>query len=248
MILSIFLCEDDSIQRQHMENIISAHISQAQGQIQLALSTGSPTQLINHLEAHTEPSSLYILDMDLQHEINGIELAKIIREYDHFGTIIFVTTHAEQSHIALRSRIEVMDYIIKGDPKRMASEVCECIDLAYNKYNSAQPAAEYFQIKSADGVQNIPIEKIICFEAKKAIPHKVFLYTHNDMLEFRGLLNEVEAHNPSFFRCHKSYVVNIENIKLLRRVQRTGEAVMKNGMIVPVGEAKISAIAKRMKG
>ena len=246
MILSIFICEDDRQQRKHMESIISAHAARTTNSIKLALSTDSPTKLLNHLEAYSEPYSLYILDVDLQHEIDGIALAKEIRKHDFFGTIVFVTTHAELSHMALRSRIEMMDYIIKGNPEDMAREVCECIDLTYSSYRHALSETEYFQIKSADGMQRIPLDKIMCFEVNHAVTHRLVLHTLSERLEFRGALKDVEAFSTDFFRCHKSYVVNMKNIKRVKRTQRTGEAEMVNGMIVPVGETKIARVIRGM--
>ena len=139
-----------------------------------------------------------------------------------------------------------MDYIIKGHPDVMAKEVRECIDLAYNRHSSALSEAEYFQVKSADGVQRVPLDTIMCFEVNHAISHRLILHTHSERLEFRGALRDVEGLSPDFFRCHKSYVVNMKNIRRVKRTQRTGEAEMTNGMVVPVGETKIAAVVKGM--
>ena len=104
----------------------------------------------------------------------------------------------------------------------------------------------YFQVKSTIGVQRIPVDKIMYFEANHAVSHKLILYTRNDRIEFRGTLKEAEAIGPDFFRCNKSYVVNIRNIKRVQRVQKVGEAEMMNGDVVPVGETKIATLVRIM--
>ena len=248
MILSIYICEDDDRQRQYMEKIITRHADLRKYDIKLVLSTGSPAVLLSHLAAQTVPNTLYFLDIDLQHEMNGIALAKEIREHDLHGKIVFVTTHAELSHVTFRYRIEAMDYIIKDPPEDMEKGVCECVDLAYSRYREAVSEKEYFQVKSTVGIQHIPLDEIMYFEANHAVSHKLILHTYNGRVEFRGTLKDVETISPDFFRCNKSYVVNTKNIKRVKRVQKIGEAEMKNGKIVPVGEPKIAALIRIIAG
>ena len=245
MILSVFICEDDHVQRKKMEDIITTHAERKNYNIKIVLSTGNPTEIIVHLKENLTQNSLYILDVDLQHEINGISLAREIREHDFSGTIVFVTTHVELSHMTFKYRVEAMDYIIKAD--NMVTDVCECVDLAYNRYSSALSENEYLQVKSTVGLQRIPIDKIIYIEANHAVSNKLTLYTLNDRVEFRGTLKDIEAVNPNFFRCNKSYIINTRNIKRVQRMQKVGEAEMKNGKIVPVGEPKIAALMKMME-
>ena len=244
MILSILLCEDDRTQRKKLEQIITNFVAEKQYDIQIALSTGSPERFLDHLEAYPELNCFYILDVDLQHEINGIALAKEIRERDIVGTIVFTTTHAEQSHIAFSSRIEMMDYIIKGSIEDVGRNVCECIELAYRRLRNTSIETEYFQVKTASGVQRIPYNRIICFEAKPTVPHKLIVHTHGEGIEFRGSLKDVESLSPDFMRCHKSYVVNLKHVVRVQRKQRVGEAELKNGMVVPVGSAKLGALSR----
>ena len=246
MTMSILLCEDDPIQREHMEKIITDHIALKKHDMELVLSTGNPDKLLDFLDQHRESYRLYILDIDLDHEINGIALAKEIRERDLFGIIVFVTTHAELLHVTFRSRIEAMDYILKDHPENMKREICECIELAYKRYRDAQPEQKYFLVKTTMGIQRIPLNTIVYIEANHAVSHKLVLHTYNGRVEFRGTLKDAEAISPDFFRCNKSYVVNIKNIMRVRRVYKVGEAEMKNGEIVPVGEPKIATLIKIM--
>ena len=63
-------------------------------------------------------------------------------------------------------------------------------------------------------------------EASKT-PHKLVLHLENGQLDYYGRLNEVEKVIPDFYRCHRSVIVNPQNIKELDKV--TKEAEMVNG-------------------
>ena len=243
MILSIFICEDDQKQREYMEKLISDYIALKDYEIEIALSTDNPIKLLNYLKAYPRPDSLYILDVDLQHDMNGIAMAKEIRELDLFGTIAFVTSHANLAYLTFRYHIEALDYIIKGSLEDMAEKIQECIDLTYFRNQSAASQKKSFQVKSTIGIQNVFLEEVMYFEAHY-VPHKLILHTKNDRLEFRSTLKEVEELSPDFFRCNKSFVLNVKNVKRIRRTGKAGEAIMTSGAIVPIGAPKIALLTE----
>jgi len=246
VILSVLICEDDRKQRTRMEIIVNDYIALKGYDIDLALSTDSPADLLEYAKAHPKQNKLYILDVHLgQHEINGIALAKQIRELDPSGKFVFVTTHAELSHLTFKYHIEAMDYIIKADPSSVAQQMQECVEVAYQRFLDALEEIEYFQLKTSGGVLKIPIDDIMFFESCPSANKKLILYTTRDRFEFRGTLKEVAEKNSAFCHCHKAYVVNTKSIKGVTRLSAaTGEAEMINGAIVPVNKANIVPLKK----
>jgi len=246
MILSILICEDDHKQRARMNAIVNDYIALKDYDIEIALSTASPTDLLEYAKAHPKQNKLYILDVHLgQHEIDGITLAKQIREHDPFGKLVFVTTHAELSHLTFKYHIEAMDYIIKGDINNITQQIQECIEIAYTHCLDALEETECFQVKTSGGVLKIPIDDIISFESCPSANKKLILYTMRDRFEFRGTLKEVAEKSPDFCHCHKAYVVNTKNIKGVTRLSAaTGEAEMINGAMVPVNKSNIAPLKK----
>lgn len=248
MTLSIFICEDDIAQRKFMERTVTEYINQKNYDIKLAFSTGSPMELLRYLDTHPKLNNLYLFDVNLQDEMNGIALAQKIRERDLAGKIVFITSHSELSYLAFRSRIEALDYITKGDPENVAREVRECIEVAYHRRNEILSEKEYFQVKSSTGIQKIPIEDIMFFMTSH-VPHRLILCTQNDRIEFRSSLKDVINVSPDFFPCHKAYVVNTKNIKSVQRIGKArAEAEMINGTIVPVSATNIAALTKIVMG
>ena len=244
--ISIFICEDDNTQRMLMESTVFSHALQKGYDMEIALCTGDPTTMLSYLDMHPQQKAIYFLDIDLQHQINGIDIARKIREFDPVGWIIFVTTHAELSYLTFRHRIEAMDYIIKDNRDSVVNRIRECIDIARSRFEQTTPETEYFRVKSSMGIQKVPISDILYFETHH-VPHKLVLHTLNKRIEFRGSLKKVADISPHFFICHKAYVVNTSNIVSINRIGYVGEAEMINGLLVPVSKNRITLLNKIIK-
>ena len=240
MILSILICEDDHAQRRCIENVVCDYIALKDYDAKLCLSTDNPIAILEYVEANPKQNNIYILDVDLQHKLNGIALAQKIREQDPFGWIIFVTSHAEMSILTFRYRVEAMDYIVKESIENVADKVCECIDIAYRLCTTT---TQYFQIKSNDGIQNVPYDTIMFFESS-LVPHKLILHTRNERIEFRGKMKNIKELSPDFFQCHKGYIVNIKNVKRIDKAEKI--VVMTNGETAMVTPRKLSSLIAEM--
>lgn len=97
--LNVYICEDDKKQLADLSAIVSSTIMIEEYDMTLELSTVDPYELLNEIQDKKNFIGVYILDVDLNTDIDGIELAAKIRQYDVSGTIIFVTTHLSLIHI-----------------------------------------------------------------------------------------------------------------------------------------------------
>ena len=246
MALAVLICEDDPKQREHMLTIINDHIALKNYNMHIALCTDNPVALLEYVKRHPTENKLYFLDVHLgQHKINGIMLAKKIREHDFSGYLTFVTTHAQLSYLTFEHHLEAMDYIIKGSGNSVAHRVQKCVDLVYNRVQSTIDDADHFQVKTSTGILKVPVSDIIFFESCTTSNKKLILYTTRDRFEFRGTLKSVSEENPAFFHCHKSYILNTKNIKSVTRLSTaTGEAEMTNGTVVPINKTSIVPLKK----
>ena len=241
--LSVFICEDELNQREYMESIVSKHVAAESCNIELVLSTGVPTDILDYLKKYPHKNGLYFLDVDLQHQMNGIDLAAEIRDIDFSAKIVFVTTHAELSYLVFTHKVEAMDYIVKNRPESVEKRVLECIFVAYKRYlNDKVSSRKRYQVKAGGQVWNIPFDEILFFETNPAIPHKIILHMEDNQIEFRGSVSDVAKVSPDFYRCHKSFVVNTKNIQRIDKPKR--EVEMINGEIVPATIRKIPELVK----
>ena len=252
--MQIFLCEDNLKYRESLEAAIKSHIIIEDYNMQLALSTGDPVELLNFIEelvdkrafdVERNTHSLFFLDVDLQNEMDGITLASKIRKIEPSAKIVFITTHVELSALTFRYKIEALDYIEKGEVGEIFERIKENIDEAYEQHlRDRSPARGGFTVKSNRLVRFIAYDKILFFESLPS-PHKVCLHTDSDLIEFYSSLNTIEETlNSDFFRSHKSFIVNINNIKYVNKAAR--EIEMCNGSIALVSPLKIKHLITAM--
>jgi len=237
--LSVLICEDDCRQREMLEKAVCNYIMIEDLDMKLVMSTDNPLEILEYLHENSQTTGVYILDVDLKHEMNGIVLASKIREIDDLGKIIFVTTHGELSYLTFMYKVEALDYIMKDRPEEIYRRVQECIQLSHQRYlNDKGSKKMFYQVKTGDRVQAIPYDKIMFFESS-SIPHKLVMHLENGELEFYGSVKEVASIGDDFYRCHKSFVVNVKNIRSVNKASKEIELV--NGEIILVS-------ARAMKG
>jgi len=235
--LSVLICEDDAQQRINIEKITNNHITAKNYAMEIALSTSDPTALLNHVEKNQNSSAIYLLDVNLKHEINGIALASALRKIDVNGIIIFITTHLELSFLTFEHKVEAMDYIAKTSFEGIAKKIKECLDVAYTRYLNHSSKTAYYQVKAGDKIRKIPLDDIMFFESHH-ISHKLILHTTNGLLEFYGSLSEAAQISTHFYRCHQSFVVNTKNIKCVDKTSRNVEMVNGEALFVTAKKVK----------
>jgi len=225
--LSIFICEDDEVQRARLEDAIKKFIFIEDMDLKIVLSTGNPDDVLNYLKENKGTTGLYFLDVDLGHEMTGIILGSRIREFDVLGKIVFVTTHGELSYLTFTHKVEAMDFIIKDNPDEITRRVTECIKVARERHlNDINLDKKMYTVKFGESTTIVDYDEIMFIEASD-VPHKLLLHMDNAQMNYYGTLKEVEQSIPEFYRCHKSVVVNPKNIKEINK--QTKEAEMVNG-------------------
>lgn len=226
--MRVILCEDHLVQREFIYKEIMNYASFHEPSIEVVLCTNTPDEVLTYLNNYQ--ADCYFLDIELNHQLDGIELAVEIRKKDPLATIIFITTHADRLKLTFTYKLAALDFIVKDTPDQVAAQVKESLQVAFEKYTQLAEVVptEVIQIKIGERIKNITIQDIYYFETS-TIPHKLTLYEKNGFYEFYGKLKDFEDATPSFFRCHKSFLINLEHVKELDKKKRT--VTMSNGAI-----------------
>ncbi len=220
--LSVFICEDDSIQKKNIETHIRNVIMMEEYEMKIELSTDNPISIIEYLDGHPNTIGIYFLDIDLKCEMNGIQLAAKIREVDMLGNIIFITTHSELALTTFKYKIEALDFIIKDIPREVGERVKSCLELVNTRYAN-RDASQQIQIKIGNEIRLVNMEEIIYVETSP-IPHKLIIHMENCQLEFyssiRDILSELNKNETIFKQVHQSYVINSTKIDFVNKKDR----------------------------
>ncbi|HCJ4363872.1 TPA: response regulator transcription factor, partial [Listeria innocua] len=119
-------------------------------------------------------------------------------------------------------------YIIKDDIDMLHDRVLACMKQAEERISNDQDMQKYFTFKVSDKkIIHELLDDILFFETAPTI-HKVILHGKNRQVEFYGKLKSIEKMlDESFYRCHRSYIVNKKNIHELDTTK--GVVKMSNG-------------------
>ena len=141
--LKVFICEDNKIQKNKFKNFIEKIIGTKDYSIKIEKSTSNPYEILDYLKTN-KTCGIYFLDVNLNSDINGIQLAEQIRKYDPRGFIIFITSHAEMSYLTFLYKVEALDYIIKDNYNNISQRIEECLKNSIAKYDATCNNSEIF--------------------------------------------------------------------------------------------------------
>lgn len=231
--LNIYICEDNEKQREKIQQLVMNAMDMEELDMNLEMVTDNPMNVLEHVQMKKE-NGVFFLDIDLQHKMNGLELAKQIRKYQPRCYIIFITSHSEMSYMTFTYKVEAMDYIIKDDYHEMKNRIFQCLLQAYklDTQNEIEDMAKTFSVKVGSKVQSVMIDDILFFEMSTT-PHKLILHTKTAVIEFVGKMKDLEKELAScFYRCHRSFIVNKNNIETVDEANNVIK--FKGGMECPV--------------
>lgn len=229
--LSIFVCEDEQKIREYLVDKIEKYIMIQGYDMTVVCATDNPDTLL--AKTQEVKRGIYFLDVDLKHSTyNGFSLAKVIREQDENGFIMFVTTHGELTFETFRLHLEAMDYIVKDEPN-VEERLHHCLDVISERVSSEENGVKaYYTVKTRDTLNHILVDDILYFETS-SIKHRVILHTKDELLEFPGSLSEVEEKlSDNFLRVHRSFLINRD--KIARTILSENRVQLTNGEDCPV--------------
>ncbi|HGF7618053.1 TPA: response regulator, partial [Enterococcus faecium] len=135
----IILCEDQIIQLNQLERIIDNFILFHDEVFKIVLKTQSSLEVKKYLKQFRPKQGIYFLDIDLNHEVNGIELAEVIRKYDVQAKIIFTTTHDEMLPVTIKRRVETLGFVTKDQTlDEYRNQIVELLLLAQERIDATK--------------------------------------------------------------------------------------------------------------
>lgn len=227
--IEVYICEDNVKQLNALVEYVNKYLLIHNADMMLARATTDPNLLLKNIS--NKHRRIYLLDISLNSQINGIELASKIREHDMNSKIIFVTTHVELAMTTFRYHLEVLDFILKDNPEEMQLRINQVLQLAEERINQdIHISPEYIRVKSGELERALRIKDILFIESS-ATPHKLTVHLFNSQVSYYGTIKDAEDLAPNFFRCHKSFVVNKDHIQSINKKTRElhltdGETIM----------------------
>lgn len=215
--LKVYICEDEPEQRGRIRTMVDNTILMEALDMELCCVTDDPHEIVEKAEAE-QNVGVYFLDISLGCDMDGLALAGEIRRYDPRGFIVFVTTHSEMSYLTFVYQLEAMDYILKDDPVQQAKRIHDCLMNANARYGSLYNNVQSnITIRANEKQYTIDCNEIMFIETSSNV-HKLIIHCRNREIEFAGRIRDIEKQlDERFYRCHRSFIVNKDNIDHIDR-------------------------------
>lgn len=216
--MRIAVCDDENIYRQQALNAIES-ISK---NLDIIVDTfGNGNELINKFRAL--PYDLIMLDIEMP-EIDGITLAKKLREISEDVYIVFLTSHIE---FALEGyEVNALRYLTKPVNHQKLKEILDYIVQKQSK-------EEVLWIKNDEFEEKVRLSDILYLEAQN---QNVVINTEDKAYTTRYNLGDFEKElaDKGFVRIHRGYLVPLENISRLGK----NCVHLETGVCLPVSRSK----------
>ena len=198
--LNFVLCDDNLNIVKKLKEMLEILFIKNDIDAKIGLCTDKPKEVIQY-EKHNVVDVL-ILDINLNSNISGIDLAKEIRKHNKKVYLIFSTGHLEYSLVAYS--VKTFDYL----PKPIT---LERLEVTLNRL--------------LEDLNNTSSKKFIQLDKKTFINEKEINYIKKDGMklvfcsssgnyETYSSFNKIKNILPeNFVRCHKSYIANTDTIQ-----------------------------------
>lgn len=228
--MNVAICDDERYHRQRIETMIIEFGKQNN----IKFSTAMFSEATSLLESDLSQVDIIFLDVTMPN-MNGIKAAQAIREINTHCIIIFVTSFIEFAPSGYE--VNAFRYILKEQLEQAFKTCMEDILRHFKALNKR------FSAKFVEGEASILLDDLIFVESQKhkllfkvesAVPRVFSLYSRLDEIE-------TQINDKIFLRIHKSFLVNMDYIRVLSRYQ----VELYNKDILPITKSKYPDVAKK---
>jgi two-component system, LytTR family, response regulator LytT len=228
MEFKVAILDDEAIYR----NIITKELDKmkASGTLNIQYTEFEhPDLLIEKLKNQDAYYHLLLLDICMDDK-NGIETAKIIRQYDYDFDIVFITS--SKDYVFDGYDVNASGYLIKPIDSKTLNDI---ILKTYQKVNKKS----YISLKNKGEIRKVNLNDIMFFESNK---RQIIVNTVDEKIITYGKIADYDYLTDafSFIIPHKSYLVNMHHIEniIKRQIQ------MMDKQVVPISKNNLDPTKK----
>ena len=160
--------------------------------------------------------------------VDGMELARTIRQIDETVAIVFITSH--EKYALQGYDVKALHFLMKPPDPQLLENLIKSVYTDIIRDNIQENfQVKFLTIKSGDHHIRVPIKDIVSMEISK---RRVEVSLIDGIVYYSGKLTDLLDELPKgfFIRCHQAFAINIANIKELTR----RNAIAVNGKEIPV--------------
>ena len=223
MAVQIGICDDEEVQLNYLTGLVESWALEAN--VRISVSTYPSAESFFFDWSENKTFDILLLDIQMK-EMDGMELARRIRERDDALQIVFVTGIPD--YIAEGYDVRALHYLIKPvTPQKLHKVLSKALLLMEKRRPSVLIEAE-------DTTLRLYLSDILYLEARgrnMELHTKDRIYLcHSGITALEDKLAKASADFPVFFRTHRSFLVNLG---LLNRIDHTA-VILEDGTELPL--------------
>lgn len=225
----IVICDDELLQREELREYIYKVFEEVEEELELLI-FNSAEDVLKEKDV-LKDTDIFILDIKMD-EVSGMDLAKIIRKENDISEIIFITSlvdYIQEGYIVRAYR-----YLLKPiNYEELKNHLLSCINDINKKKDN------FMMIENKGIVHKVPINEIMYIEVAKK---ELTIYAKENSYKTKSSMDKVEKELEKFdfYRCHKSYLVNMKYIETIDKNE-----IIINCNKIPVSKHRISDFKKK---
>lgn len=227
--LRIAICDDEPEARDALRFQLEKTLIEQTEEVVYEFCAG--TNAVSWLRKHPGEVDLFFLDVEMDN-MDGMEAARQIREFDGNIMIVFLTGYAD--HVFDGYSVGALDYILKPVTVQRLMELLHRVRVKLEQEENLS-----FSFKNADGTWRFPLQEILYFYSDR---RKVSLVTKDKEYTFYAKLDEIGKRlDGQFVRIHQRFLVNPSRVDYLGR-----DTVTVGGRELPCSRNYREQAAKRI--
>ncbi|WPC39437.1 LytTR family DNA-binding domain-containing protein [Clostridium sp. JS66] len=196
----IAVCDDEILQRLDIVNKLKSALENIDFVFQVE-------EFTNGEELLSCKSYFDIIFLDIKmHKLSGIDVARKLRKNKNNSKIIFITSFKE--YVFQAFDVSAFHYLMKPISKE---KILKIINKVLKSFSEEKNDDLYIVITKSRRAIKVLLNNIYFFEMQNRI---VIIHTINGTIEYYDKISNIEEKIPSsdFFRCHRSYIVNLKYV------------------------------------
>ena len=241
MKFNIIICEDVKSTLIKIASVALEYFENSEFEFDCHQIQSDFSKVLEYAKTSDKCRNIYLLDIELAANVNGLNLAQKIREYDYLGYIIFITSHTELGMTALSYKLKILDFIDKTD-KQFKKRLTECFDTVIKESSVIKNEDKHIMIKSGLDYFPVILNDIIYIETD-SIGRKIIIHTPSRTIESYTPLKEIAKElDGRFFQCHRAIIVNTEKILKIHTERSNAHLDLSGGNICPLSLRKVKEL------